>query len=227
MKKTKATPRSLVILAMLLLTLLASTACFGLQAPPTTSATIEPVALSAPAATVDLDALADTVAARVHDQLSSAAETDPQALRAAIQTVLAESLPALDEESLAQLIDEAVTNRLAQMEQRTAISQSDAASDAAEDDLQATLVALYQQANPSVVYIVTSTGGGSGFVYDAAGHIVTNNHVISGARSVEVVFANGDRLAARLVGADADSDLATAGTDMGPLAYASHQCPIR
>ncbi len=208
MKKTKATPRSLVILAMLLLTLLASTACFGLQAPPTTSATIEPVALSAPAATVDLDALADTVAARVHDQLSSATETDPQALRAAIQTVLAESLPALDEESLAQLIDEAVTNRLAQMEQRTAISQSDAASDAAEDDLQATLVALYQQANPSVVYIVTSTGGGSGFVYDAAGHIVTNNHVISGARSVEVVFANGDRLAARLVGADADSDLA-------------------
>lgn len=209
MKKTKVTPRWTVMLAMLLLTLLSASACSGLQAPPATSATPAPAALSAPAAPVDLAALADTVAARVQAQLAPvAAETDSQALRAAIQTVVAESLPALDEESLAQLIDEAVTNRLAQMEQRAAIGQPAAAGDAADDDLQAALVALYQQANPSVVYILTATGSGSGFVYDTAGHIVTNNHVISGARGAEVVFANGDRLATRLVGADADSDLA-------------------
>ena len=57
-------------------------------------------------------------------------------------------------------------------------------------------MALYQQANPSVVYIITSTGSGSGFVYDALGHIVTNRHVVSGSRSFEIVFADGERLSA-------------------------------
>ena len=69
-------------------------------------------------------------------------------------------------------------------------------------------MALYQQANPSVVYLIASTGSGSGFVYDLLGHIVTNRHVIAGSRGVGVVFANGTRLPGELVGADADSDLA-------------------
>jgi S1-C subfamily serine protease len=75
-------------------------------------------------------------------------------------------------------------------------------------DLEASLIQVYQNANPSVVYIITPSGSGSGFVYSQDGMIVTNNHVVAGTRSFEVVFANGDRQRASLVGADADADLA-------------------
>ncbi|MDH6267850.1 serine protease Do [Rhizobium sp. SG_E_25_P2] len=49
---------------------------------------------------------------------------------------------------------------------------------------------------------------GSGFVVDPAGYIVTNNHVIEGATDIEVNFANGSKLKAKLVGADTKTDLA-------------------
>jgi S1-C subfamily serine protease len=54
---------------------------------------------------------------------------------------------------------------------------------------------------------------GSGFVMDKAGHIVTNYHVIAGARSIEVSFSNSDNLKARLVGADPSTDLAVLQVD--------------
>jgi S1-C subfamily serine protease len=83
-------------------------------------------------------------------------------------------------------------------------------------DLQDRLIEVYQKTNPSVVYIITSTGGGSGFVIDQEGHIVTNHHVVTGSRSFEVVFANGDRSRARQVGTDEDSDLAVIRVDALP-----------
>lgn len=49
---------------------------------------------------------------------------------------------------------------------------------------------------------------GSGFVWDQEGHIVTNNHVVSGANKIEVTFSDGTTVPATLVGADPDSDLA-------------------
>ena len=49
---------------------------------------------------------------------------------------------------------------------------------------------------------------GSGFVIDKAGHIVTNYHVIQGARSVEVSFSNNESMRARIVGADPSTDIA-------------------
>jgi serine protease Do len=49
---------------------------------------------------------------------------------------------------------------------------------------------------------------GSGFVWDQNGHIVTNNHVVSGADKIEVTFSDGTIVPATLVGADPDSDLA-------------------
>jgi 2-alkenal reductase len=166
---------------------------------------------------VDVAALADSVLARVQAQLpQQAAEIDPETLRASIQAVLEDNLPVIDDAALSQLVDEAVTARLAQLESRTPISQPSAALAGSDGDLQATLVALYQQANPSVVFIITSTGSGSGFAYDAVGHIVTNRHVVSGSRSFEIVFATGDRLRAQLIGADADSDLAVLKVDALP-----------
>lgn len=51
-------------------------------------------------------------------------------------------------------------------------------------------------------------GQGSGFAISADGYILTNNHVISGASAVKVKFDSGDEYAARVIGADAGSDVA-------------------
>lgn len=48
---------------------------------------------------------------------------------------------------------------------------------------------------------------GSGFVIDPAGFIVTNNHVIEGADDIEVIFPDGAKLKAKLVGTDTKTDL--------------------
>ena len=49
---------------------------------------------------------------------------------------------------------------------------------------------------------------GSGFIIDDKGLIVTNNHVIAGASSITVVLHDGKSLQAKLIGADAKTDLA-------------------
>jgi len=49
---------------------------------------------------------------------------------------------------------------------------------------------------------------GSGFVIDKAGHIVTNYHVIEGAKTVQVSFSNGDNVRANVVGSDPSTDIA-------------------
>ena len=53
-----------------------------------------------------------------------------------------------------------------------------------------------------------SEATGSGFVIDAGGDILTNNHVIDGARSVTVQFADQKTVKARVVGRDPSTDLA-------------------
>ncbi|HNS50284.1 MAG TPA: trypsin-like peptidase domain-containing protein [Anaerolineae bacterium] len=55
---------------------------------------------------------------------------------------------------------------------------------------------------------VPQEGTGSGFVYDDAGHIVTNYHVIEGAQELFVTLADGETLTASIVGYDASVDLA-------------------
>ncbi|HEX6853691.1 MAG TPA: trypsin-like peptidase domain-containing protein [Streptosporangiaceae bacterium] len=62
---------------------------------------------------------------------------------------------------------------------------------------------------PSVVQISTSSGSGSGVVYDTRGDIVTNAHVVGSATAVQVSRASGGKpLSARVVGVFAPSDLA-------------------
>jgi S1-C subfamily serine protease len=90
-----------------------------------------------------------------------------------------------------------------------AAASGNAAVAASVGELQSALIDLYQQANPSVVYIIVpSVGSGSGFVFSQDGYIVTNNHVVRGGSSYEVVFSDGERRAGELVGTDPDSDLA-------------------
>ena len=59
-------------------------------------------------------------------------------------------------------------------------------------------------------------GLGSGFVWDKAGNIVTNNHVVEGADKIEVTFSDETIVTAELVGADPDSDLAVIRVDLPP-----------
>lgn len=51
-------------------------------------------------------------------------------------------------------------------------------------------------------------GAGSGVVISKDGYIVTNNHVISGASNITVRFTNGDEYKAKLIGTDAQTDIA-------------------
>ena len=77
---------------------------------------------------------------------------------------------------------------------------------------------VYDRASKGVVEIraratdpfggTTTTAQGSGFVFDRAGHVVTNQHVVSGADAFAVSLWNGSAYDARLVGADPSTDLA-------------------
>ena len=97
--------------------------------------------------------------------------------------------------------------------------------------VESTFTGIYQNVNPSVVNIQVTTqangplgtnsgGEGSGFVWDAQGHIVTNNHVVENASSITVIFSDGTTANAELVGADPGSDLAVIKVD--PAAAALH-----
>ena len=72
----------------------------------------------------------------------------------------------------------------------------------------------------SVVSIQTvmsdGTAKGSGAILDTEGHIITNNHVISGAQQIQVTLANGTIYSAQLVGADSTTDLAVLKLDNPP-----------
>ena len=82
-------------------------------------------------------------------------------------------------------------------------------------------IGVYKKALPSVVNITSTEvaydffyrpypqqGQGSGFILDTQGHILTNNHVIEGAQSVEVTLWNKKRYKATVVGADRNHDIA-------------------
>ena len=101
---------------------------------------------------------------------------------------------------------------------------------------QSTLETIYNQVDPSVVSIhvvsqstssqvspfgrnrgqqspQVSEALGSGFVWDANGDIVTNNHVVEGATSIDVTFSDGKNYSAKIVGTDVYSDLAVIKSD--------------
>ena len=84
-------------------------------------------------------------------------------------------------------------------------------------------IAIFKQTSPSVVFITTLTerydlrtqdtqetpqGTGSGFVWDDAGDIVTNFHVVRNASSARVTLADHGNYQAELVGVAPDYDLA-------------------
>jgi serine protease Do len=67
---------------------------------------------------------------------------------------------------------------------------------------------IVERVSPAVVSITNAKGLGSGFVIDAQGYIVTNNHVMSGLNEAEVRFSDGTKYKARLIGRDEATDIA-------------------
>ncbi len=108
--------------------------------------------------------------------------------------------------------DKPIANPLSPADQRAAL------------ELQQAYINIYEKASPSVVFIKTNvlvrSGGfwfdfyrqkeqaGSGFIVDKEGYIVTNSHVVAGARRIEVIFHDNTRATAKLVGRDEASDVA-------------------
>jgi S1-C subfamily serine protease len=89
--------------------------------------------------------------------------------------------------------------------------------------LQNAFVKVVQSVSPSVVQIQDQSGLGSGIVLDAAGDIVTNNHVVSGASSFTVTTSNGNVHQAKLVGSFPADDLAVikvSGAKLKPATFA-------
>jgi S1-C subfamily serine protease len=76
------------------------------------------------------------------------------------------------------------------------------------DDRQADYIRPVNRVRPSVVEISTRTALGSGVVFDRAGHIVTNAHVVGDAITFEVTLSDGRAPPATLVGAYVRDDLA-------------------
>jgi len=92
--------------------------------------------------------------------------------------------------------------------------------------LEAQVIAIYETVGPAVVNVtnrgyaydffmrpVPQEGGGSGFLIDKEGHIVTNYHVIENAEELLVTLANGQVYEATVVGVDPSNDLAVIGID--------------
>lgn len=95
-----------------------------------------------------------------------------------------------------------------------------------ETQTEMTVIDVVKTAGPAVVTVVNTyvqedvfgtqsnaEALGSGVIIDNEGHIVTNNHVIEGQQSLSVIFANGDKVPAALVGRDPYSDLAVIRVD--------------
>ncbi|HMA72723.1 MAG TPA: trypsin-like peptidase domain-containing protein [Xanthobacteraceae bacterium] len=88
-------------------------------------------------------------------------------------------------------------------------------------DAERSTIALFEQVSPSVVQVVGRQGGtgafeeegggvqsGTGFAWDGAGNIVTNNHVVNGTTDVVVRLGTGEAVAADIVGTAPNYDLA-------------------
>lgn len=100
---------------------------------------------------------------------------------------------------------------------------------------EAKAISLYEKCIPAVVQVESVTtvvprvlgpfgldipkmrGQGSGFIIDAEGHILTNNHVVDKASTVKVVLSDGTQLEGKVIGSDPNNDVALLQVDASKI----------
>jgi S1-C subfamily serine protease len=171
--------------------------------------------IAPPQAIVDTGQVADMVLEEVGIQLTAESATQAEASAQVEEPNVGDT--SLDVDTIVETVVARLEEKEEAEEQTLPVAFGNDALEQAAQSLESSLINIYQQANPAVVFIIVPPiGSGSGFVIDKDGYIVTNNHVVAGGRDYEVVFASGERRRARLVGQDIDSDLAVIQVDELP-----------
>lgn len=91
------------------------------------------------------------------------------------------------------------------------------------------VVETVRKVEPAVVTVITNLNvsnsfgeaeaSGSGVIISQDGHVITNNHVVEGANSVSVIYEDGTRVSAQIVGTDPLTDVAVLKVDGNVPAY--------
>ena len=119
----------------------------------------------------------------------------------------------------------ATTQRATPQPLTTTVVQAQPISVNAQAAPQSVAGAVYRATGPAVVQVVVSgrqatgtqapqSGAGSGVVVDARGLILTNNHVVDGARAISIRFSTGTTREATVLGTDRGNDLALLKVDL-------------
>lgn len=86
------------------------------------------------------------------------------------------------------------------------------------------LIEIFERSELGVVSITVTKSSehgdtnavGSGFVFDKAGHIITNNHVVADTKKITVTFIDGTSYRAKIIGTDPYADIAVIKLDISP-----------
>lgn len=92
------------------------------------------------------------------------------------------------------------------------------------DDRRSSLADLIERIQGGVVEIATGGGSGSGFIISADRMVVTNEHVVGGARSVEIWLTNGRLYYGEVLERSADADFALVQGLAFPLSHPRKTC---
>ena len=125
----------------------------------------------------------------------------------------------------------------AQLTARVSYAQETLSNDDVLRSIDRATSAIADIVEPSVVHIETSVdvtseepatlSSGAGWVYDEAGHIITNAHVVQSARRVSVEFFDGRVVNGRVIGLDPYTDIAVIQIEQAALVMPAHRATQR
>lgn len=123
------------------------------------------------------------------------------------------SLPALSLSAMSGLLHERVPFTVSGADRTARVSKIEIYNEAL-------ITSIYQRVGPAVVGITRQRddqrSAGAGVIIDRNGYILTNNHVVGSATTVEVTLANRTRVEGRVTGRDPGNDLAIVKIDVPP-----------